>query len=260
MTTGDSSVNSDHERRNREFWDADADAYQDVHGEQLAGGRRWGVWGLPEDELRALGATRDLDVLELGCGGAQWSIAHDREGARIIGLDQSRAQLGYAVGAQRASDVAFPLICAAGEALPFATASFDLVFCDHGAMSFCDPARSVPEVARVLRTGGQLVFNKATIFEYLCWNERKERLSRKLHAPYFGSRRYDSDGTVDFQIPYGDWIRLFRAHGLMVEDLIELRAPEHATTTYESWDPEWCRQWPGEEIWRVCKTGSPRPV
>ena len=32
-----------------------------------------------------------------------------------------------------------PLVGASGVATPFKTGSFDLVFCDHGAMSFCDP-------------------------------------------------------------------------------------------------------------------------
>jgi SAM-dependent methyltransferase len=243
----------DHERHNREFWDADADAYQEVHGAQLSGGRVWGVWSIPEAELQALGDTRGLDVLELGCGGAQWSIALRRDGARCIGLDQSRGQLGYARRARTESGVDLPLLCASGESLPFADGSFDLVFCDHGAMSFCDPVRSVPEVGRVLRPGGRLVFSKATILHYITWNDAKDRPSRKLHSPYFGSGRYFDDGTVDFQIPYGEWVRLFTEHGMTVEDLVELRAPEGATTTYEGWDPDWSRQWPAEEIWRVRK-------
>ena len=41
------------------------------------------------------------------------------------------------------------------EALPFADCSFDLVFCDFGAMTFGDPLLVVPEVARVLRRGGR---------------------------------------------------------------------------------------------------------
>ena len=42
--------------------------------------------------------------------------------------------------------------------MPLADSSFDLVFCDHGAMSFCDPAVTLPEVARLLRPGGRFVF------------------------------------------------------------------------------------------------------
>ena len=68
-----------------------------------------------------------------------------------------------------------PLVCASGEAVPFADATFDLVFCDHGAMSFCDPDRSVPEVARLLRPGGRLVFSHSTPWPYLTWNPKRER-------------------------------------------------------------------------------------
>ncbi len=43
-------------------------------------------------------------------------------------------------------------------------------------------------------------------------------------------------GTVDFQLPYGEWIRCFRRHGLVVDDLVELRAPKQAATSYDDFD------------------------
>jgi SAM-dependent methyltransferase len=248
-------VSADHERRNRAFWDADADDYQAVHGAQLASGKVWGVWAIPEADIGAVGDTRGLDVLDYGCGAAQWSIALTRDGARPVGLDQSRAQLRHAAANVAASGVSFPLLCASGEAVPLRDASFDLVLCDHGAMSFCDPDRSVPEVARLLRPDGRLVFNKSTILHYLCWDDAKDRQTRKLHHPYFDSRVFDSEeGTVDFQIPYGEWIRLFARFGLVVEDLIELRAPDDASTTYDDFAHDWATRWPAEEIWKVRKT------
>lgn len=80
-----------HAARNQRLWDASADEYQARHGEQLrgSGGMTWGVWQLPEAELQVLGDVRGLDVLELGCGAAQWPIALHRRGANIIGLDVS---------------------------------------------------------------------------------------------------------------------------------------------------------------------------
>ena len=247
---------SDHERRNRAFWDADADAYQQVHGDLLAAHpRAWGVWRIPEEELRVLGHTADLDVLEYGCGAGAWAIALEREGARVVALDQSRGQLRHAANDAVTADAAVRLVCAAGESVPLRDASFDLVFCDHGAMSFCDPQRSVPEIARLLRTGGRLVFNKATLLYYLCWNATKRKQSRRLHSPYFDRRVFDfEEGTVDFQLPYGDWIRLFRAQGLVVDGLVELRPAVDASTTYTDFVPyEWARNWPAEEIWSVRK-------
>jgi hypothetical protein len=59
---------------------------------------------------------------------------------------------------------------------------------------------------------------------------------------------------VVFQLGYGDWIRLFRACGLTVEDLVELRPPEDGWTTSTGYVPlEWARRWPAEHIWKVRK-------
>ena len=50
-------------------------------------------------------------------------------------------------------------------------------------------------------------------------------------------------------------IRLLRANGLDVEDLIEIQAPEDAKQhPYAALPtPEWGRRWPAEEIWRARK-------
>lgn len=244
-------MTSAHEQHNREFWDADADDYQAAHGEQLERGKVWGAWALPEAELGILGDVRGLDVLEYGCGGAQWAVALAREGAHVVALDQSRRQLRHAATNVGAADSEVALVCASGERIPFRDAAFDLVFCDHGAMSFCDPDRAVPEAARLLRAGGRLVFNKATILHYLTYDDDRDRQGETLRHDYFDSRVFDStEGTVDFQIPYGEWIRLLRAHRLVLEDLLELRPPVGATTTYgEFVQLDWARRWPAEEIW-----------
>jgi SAM-dependent methyltransferase len=243
---------SRHERRNRRFWDADADDYQAAHGALLAHApAAWGVWRVPETEVGALGDPAGLDVLEYGCGGAQWSIALAGRDATVIGLDQSRAQLGHARSLVDDAGARVPLVCASGEHIPFAPRSFDLVFCDHGAMSFCDPGVTVPEVARLLRPGGRFVFAHSTPWGYLTWDDQRDRMTRRLRTPYFGIGMLDSgEGTVDFQLPYGDWIRLFRQHGFVIDDLVELRAPKGATSTY-GWDAKWARRWPAEQIWKL---------
>jgi SAM-dependent methyltransferase len=240
------------ERQNREFWDADADAYQSVHAVDLAPDRAqaWGVWRLPESELELLGDVSGLDVLEYGCGAAQWSIALALDGARVVGLDQSRAQLRYAQQLQAEQGVRFPLVLANAVETPFAAASFDLVFCDHGAMSFCDPAATVPEAARLLRPSGRLVFCKTTALVYLTYDWTRDRQDRRLHTDYFGMRVFDSgEGTIDFQVSYGEWLRTFDANGLVVEDLVDLRPPADATTTFELVPLAWARRWPAEEVW-----------
>jgi SAM-dependent methyltransferase len=244
-------VSSDHERRNREFWDADADDYQAAHAPRLDVAT-WGVWEIPESEIGVIGDVAGLDVLELGCGDARWSVHLARGGARVVALDQSGAQLRHARTRLGATGAAVALVGASAEAVPVGHDAFDLVMCDHGAMSFCDPERAVAEVARILRTGGRLVFSHTTPWPYLAWNFRKERVGRRLRRSYFGIHRFDDgagEGTIDFQLPYGEWIRCFRRHGLAVDDLVELRAPEHATTSFEDFDARWARRWPAEQIW-----------
>jgi SAM-dependent methyltransferase len=252
-------VSNEHERRNRAFWDADADDYQAAHGPDLGldKARAWGAWRVPESELRVLGEVRGLDILEYGCGAAQWSLALALDGAAPVGLDQSRGQLRHARRLQAEHGVAFPLVAASALATPFPARCFDVVFCDHGAMSFCDPAATVPEVSRLLRPDGRLVFCKATSLLYLTYDWRKGRQDRRLHADYFGMRAFDTgEGTVDYQVPYGEWVRLFRQHRLVVEDLLELQPPEAATTTYVDFAPlRWARRWPAEEIWVLRREG-----
>ena len=239
----------DHVGKNRRFWDADADAYQAVHGAELEERPlAWGAFRISEAELGVLGDLADADVLELGCGAAQWAIALRSGGVRCIGLDVSISQLQHA--RTRSS---LPLVNANAETLPFRAASFDVVFCDHGAASFCNPEQLLPEVARVLRPNGVFAFCATHPLMYLTWDEEKERQGRRLKHSYdYLGLIDDGEGTVDWVFPPGEWIRLFRAHGFVVVDLIELRTPKGATTTYKDFvRPKWAERWPAEWIWKT---------
>ncbi|HET7169745.1 MAG TPA: class I SAM-dependent methyltransferase [Candidatus Limnocylindrales bacterium] len=246
----------DHEVRNRVAWNADADDYQSRHAAQLDvhGGLAWGVTQIPEAQLQVLGDVVGKDILEFGCGAAQWSIGLAKLGARPVALDLSERQLEYA---RRAMDVAgldFPLIHASAEAVPLPDASFDIVFCDHGAMTFADPYRTVPEAARLLRRGGLFAFNQGSAFADVHWPADADAPGDRLVIDYFGLYRVELDDEVAFQLPYGEWIRLFRANGFVIEDLLEPRPAEDATSTYrDEATLAWSRRWPAESIWRLRK-------
>jgi len=236
---------------NMEFWDREADRYQAEQAVRAA----WGVWSLPEEELNVLGDVAGKDVLELGCGAAQWGIALARRGARVVGLDVSERQLARARAALAEAGLEFPLVCAGAESVPLPDASFDVVVSDWGATAFCDPYSWVPEAARLLRPGGLLAFSGATPLSWLCLNAEGDGWDARLNRESFGLGRLDQpDGTVEFALPMGEWIRLFRAAGFALEDLLELRPPEGATSTFRDERAlAWAQKWPLEHIWKVRK-------
>jgi SAM-dependent methyltransferase len=246
---------SDYVDQNRAAWDARSAGYQARHAGHISPDRlAWGVWQLPEEEVRALPDVRGKDVLEMGCGACQWSIALARRGARTTGLDFSERQLAHARTLMAEAGVDFPLVQASAEHVPLPDASFDLVFADHGAFGFTDPHRSIPEAARVLRPGGMLVFSMNSPIVELCWGDDDEDPGDRLVRDYFTMRSIEAEGTVDFQLPYGEWIRVFATSGLCLEDLIELRPPADAVSTFRSErSREWARRWPMDQIWRLRK-------
>lgn len=244
----------DHIAKNRGYWDRHSAAYQQRHEARLPTDEpTWGIWGLRESELRILGDVRGKDVLELGCGGAQWSVALARRGARGTGLDLSSAQLEHARSVCAAAGVDVRLVHASAEATGLPDESFDVVFCDHGATTFADPERVVPEVARLLRPGGLFAFNASTPWLELCWPPGTPKPTREVAGDYFALGRQEDDESVWFSRGYGAWIRLFGSAGLAVEDLVELVPPADATTSYDWASVEWCRRLPSEQIWKVRK-------
>jgi len=259
MTTDDTLPPSltAHAARNRASWDASSDEYQARHGGMLAasGGFAWGTSQIPESELHVLGDVAGKAILEFGCGAAQWSIALAQRGARPVGLDLSERQLEHARRLMKEAGVEFPLVHASAEAVPLPDASFDIVFCDHGAMTFADPYRTVPEASRLLRPGGLFAFSHGSPIETICWPLDAEKVGDRLVLDYFGMHEIDDGDTTTFQLPYGEWIRLFRANGFIVEDLIEPRPPAGGISSYrDAEELAWARRWPSESIWRLRRT------
>jgi SAM-dependent methyltransferase len=243
--------------RNRASWDAVSDEYQERHREFIGRSEpRWGMWQLPESELHVIGDVAGKDVLEYGCGAAQWSILLAGAGARPVALDNSGRQLEHARKLMAEAVVEFPLVHAGAGELPLPDESFDVVFCDHGAMTFADPYATVPEVARVLRPGGLFAFSHSTPLSLLCFDVEADTMAEELKRALFCLHRLDwrADEPVEFNLPIGKWIELFRANGFVVEDLLEVQPPPGAASTYRS--PEetvWARRWPMEQIWRLRK-------
>jgi ubiquinone/menaquinone biosynthesis C-methylase UbiE len=143
----------EHAARNRAYWDDLARQYVEA-GER--GWARvepaWGIWQVPEAELQIFPEQlAGKDAIELGCGTAYVSAWLSRRGARVVGIDNSEAQLGTARRLQRQYGLDFPLIHCSAKAIAYPDASFDFAISEYGACLWADPKRWVPEAARLLR-------------------------------------------------------------------------------------------------------------
>lgn len=248
----------EHVRRNRALWDAWAAGYA-AAGERAWAENEptWGIWDVPEAEIGMLPEKlAGCDAIELGCGTGYVSSWLARRGARVVGIDNSDAQLETARRLQRAHGITFPLLHGNAEAVPRPDASFDFAISEYGACLWADPRRWVPEAARLLRPGGRLHFLVNSFLLMLCMPEADDvAADARLQRPAFGMHRVEwpGDHGVEFHLSHGDWIRLLRANDLVVEDLVEVQPPADATTRYPFVTLEWARQWPCEEVWKVRK-------
>jgi SAM-dependent methyltransferase len=251
----------DHVLRNRALWDRWSPEWAESGRRAWAtDAMTWGIWQIAERDVRALPDVSGRDVVELGCGTAYWSAWLARRGARVVGLDNSARQLATARLLQREHALAFPLVHADAEQVPFRDACFDLAFSEYGAAIWCDPYRWIPEAARILRPGGELIFLRNGVLFSLCAPDSEDPAGDRLLRPYFGLHRLEwtDDGSVNWSLGIGPLIRLFLAQGFEIVDCVELQAREGATTSFPYVTADWASRWPSEEIWRVRKraTGS----
>ncbi len=252
------SETPEHVLRNRTEWDQWAADYAaaGLHGWAEAE-PSWGIWSVPEEQLKVLPSDlTGTDSLELGCGTGYVSAWLARLGARPVGLDNSAAQLATAAALRERFGLWFPLIHGNAEQIPCADATFDLVISEYGASIWCDPYAWIPEAARVLRPGGQLIFLVNSVQLILTVPEEDDLpATESLQRPFFGMHRFQWLGadSVEFHLGHGDMIRLLRRCGFEVEDLIEIQPAPDATTRHTLASLEWARQWPCEEVWKARK-------
>jgi SAM-dependent methyltransferase len=250
----------DYVRLNRAAWDGYAKEYVEPGREAWSSPEPWwGIWRVPESQLGVLPDVQGLDTVELGCGTGYVSAWLARRGARPVGIDNSRAQLDSARKFQREFGMQFPLVHADAELAPFTSESFDLAISEYGACLWCDPYRWIPEAARLLRPGGELIFLSHSVLVMLCMPDLEVEGPAKyaLIRDQFGMHRFDwSDyPSTEFHLGHGDLIRLLRTSGLEIEDMVEVLPPEGSTTRHPFVTLDWARRWPCEEIWKARKAG-----
>ena len=143
-----------------------------------------------------------------------------------MAVDLSGEQLATARRLQRGSARCSRSCSATVSGCRWPTACVDLVVSEHGAAAWCDPERWLPEAARVLRPGGRLVFLTNSHLSALCVPPDEGVAEERLLRGYAEAYRVQwPGGGVEFHPSHGDWVRLLRAAGFVVEALHELFAP-----------------------------------
>jgi len=113
-----------------------------------------------EADFRLLGDLKGKRVLELGCGGAQCSIAFAKQGATAIGIDHSAEQLAFARDLCEHEGIKVELRRGDLADLAFVRAdSIDMVFSSYAFGYVDDLSRVFRQVHRVLKANAPLVFS-----------------------------------------------------------------------------------------------------
>ncbi len=109
---------------------------------------------------------RGRKVLEVGCGAGVDLARFARGGAQVTGVDLAASAIDLARANFSQQGLQGDFRVADGEQLPFPDDAFDLVYA-HGVVQYtADPRRLVQECRRVLRPGGQAVFQ---VYNRVSW-------------------------------------------------------------------------------------------
>jgi SAM-dependent methyltransferase len=236
---------------NRTWWDAEAATYRFDHAADLAGRLIWGPEGLDEASAGLLGDTRELDgldILEVGAGAADGAIWLHEQGARSVASDLSIGMLRQSTGAP------LPRLQADARRLPFAGASFDLVFTAYGALQFvADPERVHQEVSRVLRPGGRWVFSLTHPIRWAFPDDPGPgglTVSRSYfdRTPYLETGPDGEPSYAEHHRTLGDQVRMLTAAGFRLDDLVEPEWPSGLQRIWGGWSPLRGRMIPGTAI------------
>ena len=158
---------------------------------------------VPFDEYRG------RRVLEVGCGAGVDLVRFARGGAEVTGVDLARPAIDLARANFEQQGLQGEFRVADGEQLPFPDDSFDLVFA-HGVVQYTpNPQRLVDECRRVLKPGGDAIFQ---VYNRVSWLNALSKLMK------VGLEHEDAPVLIKFSIgEFRTMLRGFRTVRLVGE-------------------------------------------
>jgi SAM-dependent methyltransferase len=125
--------------------------------------------------LVAFDGYRGRTVLEVGCGAGVDLARFAKGGAQVTGVDLAASAIALARANFEQQGLQGRFEVADGEHLPFPDNSFDLVFA-HGVVQYtANPQRLVAECHRVLKPGGEAVFQ---VYNRISWLNALSKLMK----------------------------------------------------------------------------------
>jgi SAM-dependent methyltransferase len=118
---------------------------------------------------------RGRSVLEVGCGAGVDLARFAKGGAEVTGVDLAPSAIALARANFEQQGLQGRFEVADGERLPFPDTSFDMVFA-HGVVQYtANPRQLVAECRRVLKPGGEAVFQ---VYNRISWLNALSKLMK----------------------------------------------------------------------------------
>jgi malonyl-CoA O-methyltransferase len=155
--------------------------------------------------------------LDLACGSGRYMrLMRSRRAQQVFGVDYSADMLVQAISSQF-TICHSQLARSAFLALPFATATFDLIICGLGVGHERNLKQTIAEAARVLRVGGVFIYSDFHPFGTLSGWQRS-----------FTTANGDTFHLEHYLHLYSDHHQACQAAGLTIDAILEATAGEHA--------------------------------
>jgi len=212
------------EKEIKKWWEATSEKYQDtakIHTKSA----HYGPYAPDENRLKLLGNVRGKKILELGCGGAQCSIAFAKQGAKVTGMDLSEQQLEYAKKLAEKNNVKVDFIQGSFQDLSkLKSNNYDIVFSAFAFQYSPELNKLFKQIHRVLKKKGIFVFSFDHPF-YSTIDVKTNKIVRKYEAGKYIEEEVRQDGKkhkfVGFTRKIGDIYDSLLKSGFFLEKIIE---------------------------------------
>lgn len=208
--------------------------------------------------LKMLGNVKGKKILDWGCGSGIYAKLLTKKGAKVKGFDISKEMIDIAKDANPKLD----LKVGSGNKIPF-NETFDIVYASLAIHYLDDWNKSLKEINRVLKKGGEFIFSIGNPIH----NASKGTIIKGKEYRILGMKDYyaGDKSTADWKLPngkvshietynkpYGEIIRTLVKHNFEIIDYDDPK-PISKAKKINPKEYEYYRKAPIFSIWKVRK-------